>query len=139
MVELEGKSYKLCPNQFIFLPANAFHKFYANTENPWSIYWLHFNGTDRDLILQLFNMENPVHALTAQMLPNIIRAFYNLFDILSRGYSNRLMIHLSSTLRLLLTSLSLDEVHTHGQKFMKYNYVDICINEMKKTLINNFH
>lgn len=135
VIEMEGRKYKLSPNQFILVPANTPHCYYADLVNPWSIHWLHFNGSDRDTFSDLFHHnDDPVKTLTSEMVVQIVAQFDTLYQALTRGYSTQLMLHLSSTLRHLLTTLCLEEGLIHGQRIQKHNYIDICINEMKKNI-----
>ncbi|POY38611.1 AraC family transcriptional regulator [Solitalea longa] len=49
---LEGKGhvetprgvYSLQYNQFILLPPDQYHSYWADSESPWTIYWVHVNG-----------------------------------------------------------------------------------------------
>lgn len=135
VVETPNKRFKLLPNQFIIIPAHTTHCYHADLINPWSIHWLHFNGSEMDAFSELFRTSDDcVMTLTPDMVHRIVSEFDDLYQILTRGYSNYLMIHLSSTLRHLLTSLCLDEGQINGQRLTNHNYIDICINEMKKKI-----
>lgn len=41
---IHHKTYKVKPNHFFILPENAGHKYGADPNNPWTIYWVHFTG-----------------------------------------------------------------------------------------------
>jgi AraC family transcriptional regulator, arabinose operon regulatory protein len=43
--EIDGQKYEVLPNSFFIIPAHKSHKYGANLENPWSIYWAHFTGS----------------------------------------------------------------------------------------------
>ncbi len=36
-------------NQFVILPAGKPHAYHSDTDNPWTIYWVHFTGTQSDI------------------------------------------------------------------------------------------
>lgn len=42
--EINGQKYDILPNQYFIIPANISHRYGANLDNPWSIYWAHFTG-----------------------------------------------------------------------------------------------
>jgi len=135
VIEIDSKQFRLLSNQFIIIPANTTHCYFADLVNPWSIYWLHFNGHDRALFSDLYRTKDDSSiTLTPVMVHSIVSQFNDLYQILIRGYSNHLMIHLSSKLRHLLTSLSLDEGQVNGKRLINYNYIDICIHEMKENI-----
>src|SRR5689334_17031478 len=43
-VEIDKKRTTLSASQFVVIPAGAPHKYAANEDDPWTIYWLHFKG-----------------------------------------------------------------------------------------------
>lgn len=43
--EIEGKRFDVSRDQYFFLPAGLAHEYSADTEDPWSIYWIHFRGS----------------------------------------------------------------------------------------------
>jgi len=40
----KGEPYILKPNSYFILPKHEEHQYYSSKDNPWSIYWIHFNG-----------------------------------------------------------------------------------------------
>ena len=42
------------PNQFYIIPKNCMHEYKADTNDPWSIYWFHFNGTLADKLYKRY-------------------------------------------------------------------------------------
>lgn len=133
VIEIQEKKYYLSQNQFMLIPANIPHCYYANKDNPWSIHWLHFNGSERDTFSMLFNREDDsALTLTNDMVNRVVKEFDALYQILTGGYSTPYMLHLSSTLRNLLTLLLLDEGHVHSQRVASLNYIDAVMNMMKQ-------
>ena len=43
--ELDKHRYAVTANQFFILPKHQAHAYGSNERNPWTIYWIHFNGT----------------------------------------------------------------------------------------------
>lgn len=41
-------SFELTKNQFAILPAHHFHRYQADINDPWTIYWVHFAGNNLD-------------------------------------------------------------------------------------------
>lgn len=134
IVEINSVKYVLLPNQFILLPADTPHRYFADPSNPWSIHWLHFNGDQRDSFSALLSDKQPVTTLTNKMVLRAVLQFEELYSILTNGYSLQLMLHLSNSLKYLLTMLCLDEGHIHGQQLTQQNYIDFCIQIMKQSI-----
>ena len=42
--ELDGERYDVGANQFFILPKYKAHAYGSKAENPWTIYWIHFDG-----------------------------------------------------------------------------------------------
>lgn len=53
-IELYGKRQNLEANQFIILPRNIPHAYGADETSPWTIYWIHFRGSQSPSFLQPF-------------------------------------------------------------------------------------
>jgi AraC-like DNA-binding protein/mannose-6-phosphate isomerase-like protein (cupin superfamily) len=73
-VIFNNKTYNLKPLTNIIIPKNTPHIYYSNNDNPWTIYWCHFN---KDLI----NHINGVSSISALKYYCIISAFNNILNI----------------------------------------------------------
>ncbi len=50
-----GKSkLKITPNSYHIIPKNEPHEYRSDTNNPWSIYWMHFNGKATEQLYQRY-------------------------------------------------------------------------------------
>jgi AraC family transcriptional regulator, arabinose operon regulatory protein len=57
--ELNGLTFKVNQNQFFILPVGKSHKYAADLDEPWSIYWVHFNGRKADFFYnQLYKSDD---------------------------------------------------------------------------------
>lgn len=45
VLSINGKERAVMPHHFFIINKNTPHHYWANDHNPWSIYWLHFDGT----------------------------------------------------------------------------------------------
>lgn len=53
-IVIDNKPYILYPNQFIILPPNIQHRYRADHNDPWSIYWIHFLGEKAESVSNRF-------------------------------------------------------------------------------------
>jgi AraC family transcriptional regulator, arabinose operon regulatory protein len=44
--ELDGVHHEVGPNQLLIIPPRLPHRYYADAQEPWSIWWLHVTGED---------------------------------------------------------------------------------------------
>jgi AraC family transcriptional regulator of arabinose operon len=107
-VEVNGKRDNLKKYQYTILPANVPHRYAAAQENPWTIYWLHFNGTKADHFVypldyprQIMESENARFNERIELFREI---YYNLKDEYSTDtleYCSVLLMHLLGSLKYL--------------------------------------
>lgn len=88
-IEMNGEVYVLKANTFFIIPKNTPHRYYSSARAPWSIYWLHFSGTNSRKIYErsLIDGEFHVHAIPFEQ--DRIRSFDQIFTTLDRSFSSR--------------------------------------------------
>src|SRR5258707_1249186 len=52
-LEINKKRIEVSPSEFITIPANTPHRYGANSNKPWTIYWVHFKGDLAAYIVEL--------------------------------------------------------------------------------------
>lgn len=53
-LKMESTIYRIVPNQFFIIPVHTAHEYWTDNTNPWSIYWMHFNGTTAQFIYERY-------------------------------------------------------------------------------------
>jgi AraC-like DNA-binding protein/mannose-6-phosphate isomerase-like protein (cupin superfamily) len=53
-ITVEDEKFSLSKNHVFIIPANKTHSYEAEASNPWSIYWIHFKGTNTPLYTSIF-------------------------------------------------------------------------------------
>jgi AraC family transcriptional regulator of arabinose operon len=90
-VSIKGSSYSLKADSYLILPPNITHKYRSSTTEPWSIYWMHFNGgmateiNDRSLV----DSEATVHRVKYDV--DRIHVFDELLAVAKHSYNKREM------------------------------------------------
>lgn len=70
---LDDKTLSIGSGDFIYLPRGSSHHYQANKRQPWSIYWLHFDG---ELADEFYNyIQLPEYHLNIGVQPRVIRVF----------------------------------------------------------------
>jgi AraC-like DNA-binding protein len=114
-IEIDKKKIEISPSQFIAIPAGTPHKYAANENDPWTIYWIHFKGEIAafivDLILQ--NSRNYKPELTYN--ENRIKLFEDIYANLEKGYSQDNLRYVNMIFYHFLSSLLYED---------KFSYVD---------------
>jgi AraC-like DNA-binding protein len=74
------------PNEFIIIPKNTSHLYSADNNDPWSIYWFHFDGILAD---ELYKRYNKTHSNNYKNIPfskDRIQAFEKIFTLFTSNY-----------------------------------------------------
>lgn len=104
-IELDGRLYILKSNTFFIIPKNIPHRYYSSTKNPWTIYWLHFSGTNSRRVYErsLIEGQHQVHPIPFE--ENRIHQFDQIYASLERSFSTREMEIMNFRLLEFVTSL----------------------------------
>ncbi|HMI03532.1 MAG TPA: AraC family transcriptional regulator [Pedobacter sp.] len=103
-VEMNGEVYLLKANTFFIIPKNIPHRYYSLAKTPWSIYWLHFSGTNSRKIYErsLIDDEHHVHAIPFEQ--SRISTFDQIYNTLDRSFNSRDMEIMNFRLLYFVTS-----------------------------------
>jgi AraC family transcriptional regulator, arabinose operon regulatory protein len=105
--EIDGQKYDVLPNYFFIIPAHKSHKYGANLENPWSIYWAHFTGNKSADYVSFLKENNesfeaiPIHPNPERniMFDDIISHIEMSFNEDNIVYANTSFSHFLTTLK----------------------------------------
>lgn len=100
--EINGTTATLQRNQAVLFPRNTPHSYWASDTNPWSIYWVHFAGSNADFFAH--QLASGEHALDvdAQAMATLQQLFAECCSALMTGFVLERMIYASQTLHHLL-------------------------------------
>ncbi len=96
------------PGQIVLLPQGVSHTYQADIDDPWTLFWVHFQGASTGVFLQYLGYREDRLIVDAGTSPVLIGAFSNLMEVRRTGYSTRAFINASNQLRHLLTQMSLE-------------------------------
>lgn len=132
-VRYRGKEYRCEKGWLTFIEPNVPHEYGADSEDPWSILWLHFTGESMESLSELFRKNNtdpvayhPGYKAIAEKMIGIIRLlnhFDNLMDIQKA----------CSLLQTLLIDILSPGTDSSGDR----QYVRQAISFMKQHLFDN--
>lgn len=124
-------------HMFTVIPAGTPHTYGASDHDPWSIYWFHFKGNEvKELILAYGLHESP------QLIPlSGYMKFVELFNycyetLVQKPYSKTHHIHVSQTIKYLLSTLGLISVRTK-QELQTEQYLEKVLTFMNEHMEEN--
>jgi AraC-like DNA-binding protein len=86
-LKLKGKRYEVTPDQYLVLPPNVHHSYGADEEDPWSIYWAHFSGSNAVHFSRKLNVLNTIPSTSLAAADYRIQLFDEIYHTLDNGYS----------------------------------------------------
>lgn len=90
----------------ILLPKGVAHHYQAHLHNPWSLYWVHFDGALADAYLANLNLPGNTYVIPLGQHPKLISDFENLLSVRQTGYRFSGFIYAANVLAQLLAYLA---------------------------------
>lgn len=127
---LDDTRYNINPNTFFIIPKNTPHHYKSADNDPWSIYWMHFAGTQADELYERY-LGQKAFVTPFPFNEEIIGDFEKIFGLLQHSFDLReveiinikALHYLASFIYLkeINPSLKEDNVITSSMTFMKEN------------------
>ena len=136
---LDSHTFTLNPNQYVIVPATDKPLVYwSDTEDPWSIYWVHFTSD----ALQAFNRAyHIVPEQGPQYIPHNekgIRIWEEMYENLSRGYSPENLMNTNLCLYHLIATFVFSQQQNQNssspEKAIIRETIDYMKNNLDKTI-----
>ena len=89
-ISIDGENIQLRSNSFYLIPKQTPHHYKSTVNDPWSIYWVHFDGELADYLYAINSSKKP-SAFTVPFNENRIRNFGEILDILENGFEERIL------------------------------------------------
>lgn len=105
-VDVAGCRCRLSQDEFIVIPKGTAHAYGSEEEDPWSIYWLHFDGLKASYLAEGLAVPTRISPADDSRIAERIDLFEEIFFLLSKnlnadalGYANLVLQHLLGTFR----------------------------------------
>jgi len=96
------------PGSLIMLPQGLPHSYRASRKDPWTLYWVHFQGASTGVFQQYLGYREGRPVVDAGVSPTLVAAFTSLMGVRRTGYSSRAFINASNLLRYMFTQMALE-------------------------------
>lgn len=107
----DAGQWPVCAGDLMLLPAGTPHHYAADPGQPWSLYWVHYQGAMAADYTRFLCMPEPVMSVGLQ--PRLIADFEALFALRSAG-GERVFVHAACQLKAMLTDCAC-LIATHSQ------------------------
>ncbi len=95
--------FRLKPGQIAMLPQGLAHHYRADRRKPWSLYWIHFQGSAAAVFLNYLGYREGAPVLDVGVSPALRGSLDSLLVVRQTGYSTSAFVHCANHLRYLLT------------------------------------
>ncbi len=102
---LGGRQFTVHPNQFFILPEHTAHAYGSNADQPWTIYWMHFNGRKAAFFSEDFACPTAITPTSHSRIKERLYLFEEIYGSLSRGYSKNYLLYATTSLFHFLGSM----------------------------------
>lgn len=133
-IEMNHVKTKVLPSEFIVIPANVPHKYGAQENDPWTIYWFHFKGEISAHIADLIQAKNRKTQPALAYNENRIKLFEEIYSNLEMGYSMDNLRYINMTFYHFLSSLLYEDKFNYADKKKEDDLVTSSIELMQKKI-----
>lgn len=136
---IHGTRHTLRKDECVILPAGTPYAFGADNNNPWTIYWLHFKGSDSPYCRFANDLPQSIAPGDQSRLQDRLQLFEELFHCFALAYTKEYMRYTSACLQLFLASLLYLEPYRSIRRFAnrKSSFVGKVIRYMQENLHHN--
>lgn len=101
-LRVNGQLHRVQRGDVMMLPKGLPHAYRASDHDPWTLYWVHFDGEDADAFWRHldFRPEQPVRHLGAAA--KLVADFETLMELRNTGFAESSFIHAANQLRQML-------------------------------------
>jgi AraC family transcriptional regulator of arabinose operon len=139
--EIENQIQKVVANQVFILPKEKAHSYGSNSKNPWTIYWIHFDGEKADFFSEGFDKPVLISPEKDSRLEDRFKLFEDIFSTLKNGYSkNNLefsitaLFYFFGSLKYLSTYRACNNPHQHLQRDLSDEAIHFMRENIRKRL-----
>lgn len=135
-INLLGESYILTPNHYFIIPKGVPHHYQSSDTDPWSIYWVHFEGENSEALYNRHISESPPRIHSIPYDEQRIELFNFIFNVLENDFDQRSLELINFNSAQFLSSFIY-----HKEMFPSYyavDRVDMSIKFMKNHLGSNY-
>lgn len=102
---LDGKRREVKANQFFILPKKKAHAYGSNPDNPWTIYWIHFDGEKALFFSNGFDRPHDISPAEHSRIQERLSLFDEIYAAVNAGYSKNYMLYATTSLFHFLGSM----------------------------------
>lgn len=118
----------------VLLPAGHAHEYHASQSDPWTIYWVHFDGLQAHQLVQELDFDPEQVVVSVGQQPLLIGDFNRLLSLRQSGYQHSVFNYAAALTRQILYLLALKIRSTNMINRHNFN-----LDAIKSIMLENIH
>jgi AraC family transcriptional regulator of arabinose operon len=135
--QIGKQRYEVGANEFFILPQHQEHSYGSSTEDPWSIYWVHFGGDALTALNEVQEVQKNFKPELVRNTGEIIPVFQKIYKTLELGYSIDNLLFANMCLSQFLTLFIYNKRHYASASRDRLDCVDSAIHYMQEHINDN--
>jgi len=132
---VDNKRFEVHSNQFILIPAtDKYTRYWADNDDPWTIYWVHFTGDKIDSFNKSLNLSISRGPVNIPFNENAIAIWQNIYQTLEMGYSLENINSACFCLYHIIATFLMPERHIQHDKDDEGDIITKTIHNMRNNL-----
>lgn len=99
---LDGREWQIEPGNLLFLPPREYHIYGANSQTPWTIFWIHFRGLRAQDYLTSLGVSSHKPVISVDDPSILFESFEDTFRHVTHGFSETALTGLSTAFMRLI-------------------------------------
>lgn len=105
MLDLADSRHRMGRGTFALLRPFEFHAYAADAHQPWSYYWIHFNGAMAQQYYDVVTGSGKRACIEVEPDLKFVQAFETILSLYHQGHAYKMLVQASATMHLLLADL----------------------------------
>ena len=98
---------QIVAGDIVLLPKGVSHRYKASKNHPWTIYWVHFSGSDCDSFLDYLAIEKHNYIISLGVHSRLVTSFEYILECRQTNYDTASFINVANMLRQMLSHIAL--------------------------------
>lgn len=104
--QIDKRKHPVSANQFFVLPAQVAHRYGADSQNPWTIYWVHFRGSRSGEYIRFLNRNQDGQPILVPPRDERFRLFDDIIGHVEMSFNEENMVYANHGLAHFLTTFN---------------------------------
>lgn len=115
-LEAGGDHYLIGSGDLALLPQGLTHDYAASRREPWTIYWVHFQGVSTRVFMDYLGYRDGHAVVNAGVSPALLASFNSLLAVRRTGYSSSAFVNAANQLRHLFTQFAMETRRSRARR-----------------------